>query len=73
MESTKRDVTISLNSIGFITWLVFLVLKLCNTTNPKFEWLTWFWVWFPLWAPVALDIVLLLVVLFIAWAFGDDI
>lgn len=37
----------SLGFIGFVVWLVFLILKLCNQHNPDFEWLTWFWVWFP--------------------------
>ena len=32
-----------IGTICFITWLVFLILKL--TSNPA--WLTWFWVWFP--------------------------
>ena len=48
----------SLGTIGFITWIVFLILKLCNQNNPDFEWLTWFWVWFPFWVPIALDLVL---------------
>ena len=39
-----------LGTIGFITWLVFLIIKL--TSNPA--WLTWFWVWFPLWLPLAI-------------------
>lgn len=39
-----------LGTIGFITWLVFLILKL--TSNP--DWLTWFWVWFPFWLPWAI-------------------
>ena len=46
---------LSLVSIGFIVWLVFLILKLCNQGNPDFEWLTWFWVWFPFWLPWAID------------------
>lgn len=40
---------LSLTSMGFITFLVFLVLKLTNVV----AW-NWFWVWFPLWiAPLA--------------------
>ena len=49
---------ISLETIGFITFIVFLVLKLCNQNNPDFAWLSWFWVWFPLWAPIALDLII---------------
>ena len=50
-----------LGTIGFITWLVFLIIKL--TSNPA--WLTWFWVWFPLWLPLAIlwaNIVIVLIV-----------
>lgn len=47
----------SLGTIGFIVWLVFLILKLCNQGNPDFEWLTWFWVWFPFWLPIAIEFV----------------
>lgn len=46
--------SLSLGTIGFITWIVFLVLKLCNMDNPDFAWLTWFWVWFPFWLPFAI-------------------
>ena len=63
MEDSKNKVSvgISLESIGFITWLVFLILKLCNLNNPDFEWLTWFWVWFPFWLPLAIDAGLLVI------------
>lgn len=46
-----------LTTLGLITFIVFLVLKLCNLGNPSFEWLTWFWVWFPLWLPIAIEVV----------------
>ena len=51
MESRNyyAQTSLSLETIGFITWLVFLILKLCNQNNPDFAWLTWFWVWFPFW------------------------
>ena len=48
----------SLGTMGFITWLVFLILKL--TINP--DWLTWFWVWFPLWIPIAFSFAVLLII-----------
>ena len=54
---------LSLNTIGFIVWLVFLILKLCNQGNPSFEWLTWFWVWFPFWLPWAIDGAFLILIL----------
>lgn len=52
-----------LPTIGLITFIVFLVLKLCNVDNPAFEWLTWFWVWFPLWFPIAVELVVFAVAL----------
>ena len=60
---TKVTVALQLpiGTIGFITWLVFLIIKL--TSNPA--WLTWFWVWFPLWLPLAIlwaNIVIILIV-----------
>ena len=52
--NNNAKVTVSLQlpigAIGFITWLVFLIIKL--TSNPA--WLTWFWVWFPFWLPWAI-------------------
>ena len=54
---------ISIGTIGLITFIVFLVLKLCNQNNPDFEWLTWFWVWFPLWIPIASTIAICLLVI----------
>ena len=65
---TKVSATLSLplGTIGFITWLVFLIIKL--TSNPN--WLTWFWVWFPFWLPWAIFgaelIIALIIVLIIA-------
>lgn len=47
-------VTMSFPEIGFIVWLVFLIMKCANLNNPNYEWLTWFWVWFPLWIPWAI-------------------
>ena len=50
-----------IGTIGFITWLVFLIIKL--TSNPAR--LTWFWVWFPFWLPLAIlwaNIVIILIV-----------
>ena len=60
---TKVTVALQLpiGTIGFITWLVFLIIKL--TSNPA--WLTWFWVWFPFWLPLAIlwaNIVIILIV-----------
>ncbi len=70
-ERTPAKVTASLQlplgTIGFITWLVFLIIKL--TSNPA--WLTWFWVWFPFWLPWALfgvELIILLVAVLIITA-----
>ncbi len=54
-ETNYVKSAIPLTTIGLITFIVFLVLKLCNLGNPAFEWLTWFWVWFPLWLPIAIE------------------
>lgn len=64
MESRNyyAQTSLSLETIGFITWLVFLILKLCNQNNPDFAWLTWFWVWFPFWLPLAIDLALLIII-----------
>ena len=52
-DNSPKTVTasISLESLGFLTWLVFLILKVTNVFPESF---TWFWVWFPLWFPIAL-------------------
>ncbi len=42
--------------IGFILFLVFLILKLCNVIT----W-SWWWVTAPIWIPVALILIFLLV------------
>jgi len=58
-----------LETIGFITWLVFLIIKL--TSNPA--WLTWFWVWFPFWLPWAIlgaELVIILIVVVILTIIG---
>lgn len=58
------SVQLPLGTIGFITWLVFLIIKL--TSNPA--WLTLFWVWFPVWLPWAIlgaELVIILIVVVI--------
>ena len=50
-----------IGTIGFITWLVFLIIKL--TSNPA--WLTWFWVCFPFWlqwAILGFELIIVLIV-----------
>ena len=53
--------TISLESIGLITFIVFLILKLTGTLN-----INWFWVWFPLWIPIAVSMAIYLIFVIIA-------
>ena len=54
IENSSRDSGIG---IGFILFLVFLVLKLTGTIG----W-SWWWVFCPLWAPIALFVAFFLAV-----------
>ena len=47
--------TISFGSLCWLTWLVFLILKITAVLPETF---TWFWVWFPFWLPIAIEFVL---------------
>lgn len=47
---------ISLDSLGIILFIVFLILKLVGVIN----W-SWLYVTMPLWIPVALDIVIIVI------------
>lgn len=55
------SVSVSFTGMGFITWLVFLILKVTNAWPA----LTWFWVWFPLWIPWAAGIGLFIIIVII--------
>ena len=66
LERERVVYSINIGSIGVITWIVFLVLKLVNLDNPKFDWLTWFWVWFPLWIVPAVFIAICLILFIIS-------
>lgn len=48
-------------TMGFITWLVFLILKVTGTWA-----ISWFWVFFPLWIPWAISSVIFALTLIIA-------
>ena len=65
-ESSKGGMTLS--GIGFIVWIVFLVLKLCEVLPESFS---WFWVLFPLWIgpaiTIGLSLIVFLIVLIIGW------
>ena len=58
LEDRQVDVRggISLHMIGFITWIVFLILRCTGTVT----W-NWFWIWFPLWLPWAITLGVLLI------------
>lgn len=56
--------TCSFGSLCWLTWLVFLILKLTNVLPETF---TWFWVWFPFWLPFALCGVFLIIASIIAF------
>lgn len=53
-------VTLSFPEIGFITFIVFLILKLTNNV----DW-DWFWIWFPLWIPWAIYLVMVAIAVII--------
>ena len=58
--STVGTGSLSLETMGFIAFLVFLILK----TTGKLDW-DWFWIFFPLWAPLAIGFGVILIVVFI--------
>ena len=51
-----RTIGLSGGTVGFFTFIVFLILKLTNTWD-----IDWFWVWFPLWLPFAIMGVFMLI------------
>lgn len=57
--------TLSLDAIGFITFIVFLILKVTGSWTE----ISWFWVFFPLWIPLAIDLVFILIfiLIFLIW------
>lgn len=62
--NNKTTVTFSLTPLGFIIFVVFLILKLVGVTD-----MSWFWVFFPLWIPIAFGIVISLITLLICFIF----
>lgn len=56
------SINFTLDGMGFITFLVFLILKVTGTW-PE---ITWFWVFFPLWIGFAVGFVLFLLLILIA-------
>ena len=50
--------TVSFETMGFITWIIFLILKVTGTWD-----IPWFWVWFPLWIPLAVGAAIFLLII----------
>ena len=59
-KTSTITTSLSLETIGLITFIVFLVLKLTNVWN-----ISWFWVWFPLWLPIAISLGIIVIILLI--------
>ena len=62
--NNKTTATFSLTPLGFIIFVVFLILKLVGVTD-----MSWFWVFVPLWIPIAFGIVISLITLLICFIF----
>lgn len=63
-EETSKNVTLSLplTGMGFITFIVFLILKVTGTWPD----ITWFWVFFPLWIGFAIGFVFYIFIVILA-------
>ena len=64
--------SISLETLGFLVWLVFLILSLTVKVDGVYFLGGWqgFWVWFPLWFPFALAAVVYLLIFIVAFIVG---
>ena len=68
MEENRTNLTfssLSLDSLGFIIFVVFLILKLVGVI----DW-SWLYVTMPLWIPIGLNIVIFFIVFFIFLIIG---
>ena len=61
MDNRNSGATGSGITLSGLTFIVFLVLKLCNVI----DW-SWWWVTAPLWIPFAIGIAVLLIIVIIA-------
>lgn len=81
-SSTRVEASLSLGTIGLITWIVFMIMDY----GCQMDWIvnannavrvgSHFWTWFPLWAPAALGgigLLFLLVFVVIAALDGNHI
>lgn len=56
------SLSIPLDVLGFITFIVFLILKVTGNWD-----ISWFWVFFPLWLPIAIGFVLFVFIITLAF------
>ena len=64
MQETRTvNLSLPLDFIGFVTFIVFLILKVTGNW-PE---ISWFWVFFPLWIPIAFGFALWLLVVLLTW------
>lgn len=61
-NNSSTTLTLSLGTIGFTLFIVFLVLKLSKVI----VW-NWFWVFFPLWLPIAIYVVVFAIIFIVVW------
>lgn len=60
-NNATKQISLSFCSMGFTTFIVFLILKLTHTI----DW-NWFWIWFPLWIPIASSLLIALIIIAIS-------
>jgi len=61
-NNSSSSLSLSLGTLGFITFIVFLILKLTKVI----DW-NWFWVFFPLWLPIAISVLLYGIIFLFVW------
>ena len=61
-NNSRGSLSLSSGTIGFITFIVFLILKLTKVI----DW-NWFWVFFPLWFPIAINVLIFGIMLLFVW------
>lgn len=55
--------SLPLTTMGFITFIVFLILKVTGAWID----ITWFWVFFPLWIGFATDLIIQLIIIIVVY------
>lgn len=62
MKENNGTLSLSFSTVGFILFVVFLILKLTKVI----DW-NWFWVTFSLWLPIAINILIYGIVFLFVW------